>query len=62
MSFSLKRRNTLENFPFPDDGAVVYETTPALIWVPVEGAKEYSVTVNNGAGEYVWYSRLKKEN
>ena len=45
MSFSLKRRNTLENFPFPDDGA-----------------KEYSVTVNNGAGEYVWYSRLKKEN
>ena len=55
MSFSLKRRNVQENFPFPDDGAVVYETTPALIWVPVEGAKEYSVTVNNGAGETVFF-------
>lgn len=55
MAFLLKRRNTLENFPFPDDGAVVYETTPALIWVPVEGAKEYSVTVKNTAGEVVFY-------
>ncbi len=54
MAFLLKRRNTLENFPFPDDGAVVYETTPALIWVPVEGAKEYSVTVKNTAGEVVF--------
>lgn len=60
MSFSLKRRNTLENFPFPDDGAVVYETTPALIWVPVEGAKEYFVTVEDAEREIVFSASTSK--
>ena len=53
MRFSLKRRNDRENFPFPEDGAVVYETAPCLIWVPVDGATEYRVAVKNKNGETV---------
>ena len=60
MAFSLKRRNTQENFPFPEDGAVVFETTPTLIWVPVEGAREYFVTVENADGEIIFSAATSK--
>ena len=51
MRFSLKRRNDRENFPFPEDGATVYETAPCLIWVPVDGADGYRVVVKNKNGD-----------
>lgn len=53
MSFPLKRKTTLENFPFPDDGATVYETAPCLIWVPINDTSIYTVTVKNAQGETV---------
>lgn len=51
MEFPLKRGSVKENFPFPAEGAIVEETPPTLIWVPVPGAKGYTVTVKNAGGE-----------
>ena len=48
------RTNDRQNFPFPLDSAVVYETPPTLIWVPVEDSKRYTVTVWNAEGREVF--------
>lgn len=53
MEFPLKRSSVKENFPFPADGALVEETPPTLIWVPVPGAQSYRVQVWNVRGETV---------
>ena len=53
MEFPLKRSSVKENFPFPADGAIVEETPPTLIWVPVPEAKTYTVQVKNDRGETV---------
>ncbi len=60
MGFSLKRKSVKENFPFPDDGSVIYETAPCLIWVPTDTDAEYSVTVKNSSGEVVFEDRTVK--
>ena len=53
MKFPLKRGSVKENFPFPADGAIVEETPPTLIWVPVPEAKGYRVSVKNAQGDTV---------
>jgi hypothetical protein len=53
MKFPLKRGSVKENFPFPADGAIVEETPPTLIWVPVPESKGYRVTVKNAQGDTV---------
>ncbi|MBR2461117.1 MAG: heparinase II/III-family protein [Clostridia bacterium] len=60
MSFPLKRRIYQENFPFPDDGAVIYENNPCLVWIPVEGAASYDVTVKGSSGETVLNGKTEK--
>ncbi|MBQ9116658.1 MAG: heparinase II/III-family protein [Clostridia bacterium] len=60
MSFPLKRRNVRENFPFPDDGAVILENNPCLIWVPADGANSYTVTVKSASGETVLEAQTEK--
>ncbi|MBR5868896.1 MAG: DUF4962 domain-containing protein, partial [Clostridia bacterium] len=61
MSFPLSRRSTRENFPFPAHGAVIDETTPCLIWIPVDGASGYTVTVKN-QNEDVIFSETTEKN
>ncbi|MBE6999896.1 MAG: hypothetical protein E7428_06895 [Ruminococcaceae bacterium] len=60
MSFPLTRRSTRENFPFPAPGAVIDETTPCLIWIPVDGATGYTVTVKSQAGDVIFSESTEK--
>ena len=53
MRFSLKRRNDRENFPFPEDGATVYETAPCFIWLADDWDADYRVVVKNKKGATV---------
>ena len=53
MEFPKKRLSVRENFPYPADGAIVEETPPTLIWVPVPEASGYQVWVKNAQGETV---------
>ncbi len=43
--FPTKRTSTTQNFMFPSIGEVVYETPPTFIWIPVEGAEKYILSV-----------------
>lgn len=60
MEFPLTRTSTKQNFPFPNDGEVIFETPPTLIWVPIEGEKSYTVTVNNSDGDIIFSSVTEK--
>ena len=44
-TFPLERTSYTQNFPFPENGEVIYENPPTLIWIPVEGAENYTVTL-----------------
>ena len=39
-----------QNFPYPENAEVIFETPPTFIWVPVEGASEYTVEVFDDRG------------
>ncbi len=46
--FPSERTSFTQNFQFPSCGEVIYENPPTLIWIPVEEAKKYTVTVFDG--------------
>lgn len=46
--FPCERTSYTQNFQFPTEGEVIYENPPTLIWIPVEGAEKYTVTVFDG--------------
>ena len=54
MSLPKKRTSEKQNFPFPRDGATVYETPPTLIWTPREESRLYTVSARDGAGREVF--------
>ena len=54
IEFPRKRTSVTQNFPFPEDGEIVFETAPCLVWVPVENCKTYSVTVKDEAGNMIF--------
>ena len=37
-------------FPFPEEGEIVWETPPCLIWLAEEENAEYTVTLRNNKG------------
>lgn len=41
--FPTERTSHSQNFPFPENGEVVYENPVTFIWVPASGAKSYTV-------------------
>lgn len=43
--FPLERTAPTQNFPFPGEGEAVFENPPTFIWVPVDGAEKYTLTV-----------------
>ncbi len=43
MIFPTQRTSYTQNFPFPENGEVIFENPPTLIWVPAEGANTYTV-------------------
>lgn len=45
--FPTERTSNTQNFPFPAEGETVYENPPTFIWVPVEDAQCYTLTVYN---------------
>ena len=53
MAFSLKRTSTKQNFPFPDDGMTVFETTPCLIWNATDYSGDFRVCIKRASGETV---------
>lgn len=44
-TFNLKRTSSKQNFPFPENGEIVYEVPVTFIWVPIDGETEYTVRV-----------------
>ncbi len=50
MEFPTERNSYRENFPFPAEGEAVLENPPTFIWVPVEGAKTYTVRITKPDG------------
>lgn len=44
-SFPSERTSISQNFQFPSEGEVIYENPPTFIWIPVENAKKYKLTV-----------------
>lgn len=54
VDFPRKRTSITQNFPFPEEGEVVYETAPCFVWVPVKGCRSYRVIVKNAEGEIVF--------
>lgn len=46
--FPTERTSYTQNFQFPAEREVIYENPPTLIWIPVEEAKSYTVTVYDG--------------
>ena len=41
--FPTRRTSYRQNFPFPENGETVYENPVTFIWVPVNGAKSYTL-------------------
>lgn len=41
--FPLERTSYTQNFPFPENGEIIYENPPTFIWIPVEGAAKYTL-------------------
>ena len=60
MAFSLKRTSTKENFPFPDDGMTVFETTPCLIWNATDYHGQFHVCIKRASGECVFEENTEK--
>lgn len=60
IEFPRKRTSVTQNFPFPEDGEIVFETAPCLVWVPVENCKTYSVTVKDEAGNMIFSGSTDK--
>jgi len=52
-SFPLERTSYTQNFPFPENGEIIFENPPTLIWVPAEDAKKYTVKLYDGEKELV---------
>ena len=46
--FPTERTSYSQNFQFPSEGEVVFENPPTFIWIPVEGAENYTLTVYDG--------------
>lgn len=46
--FPTERTSHSQNFQFPSEGEVIYENPPTFIWIPVEAAKKYTLTVYDG--------------
>ena len=46
--FPTQRKVFTQNFQFPAENELIYEDNPTLIWIPVEDAKMYTVTVYDG--------------
>ena len=59
MSFPLKRTSATQNFPFPHNQELVYETPPCLVWVPKQNAGKYTVTVKDEAGNEIFKGETK---
>lgn len=60
MAFLLKRKSARENFPFPEDKATVYETTPCLIWLHDNDNELFTVTVKDEGGTTVLNERTER--
>ncbi len=46
--FPTERQSFSQNFQFPSDGEVVFENPPTFVWIPVDDAKKYILTVYDG--------------
>ena len=46
--FPTDRKVFTQNFQFPTEGEVLYENPPTFIWIPVDDAKSYTLTVYDG--------------
>lgn len=46
--FPTQRTAFTQNFQFPSEGEVVYENPPTFIWIPVDDAKLYTLTIFDG--------------
>ncbi len=46
--FPTERTLYSQNFQFPSEGEVVYENPPTFIWIPVDDAKNYTLTIYDG--------------
>lgn len=44
-TFPTERTFFRQNFQFPSEGEVVYENPPTFIWIPVEDAKKYELSI-----------------
>lgn len=53
--FPCERTSYTQNFQFPENGEIIFENPPTLIWIPVENAEKYTVTVfdENGVFEKI---------
>ena len=47
-SFPTERLKVSQNFQFPSENEVIYENPPTFIWIPVDDAKNYTLTVFDG--------------
>lgn len=47
-SFPTERTSFSQNFQFPSEGEVIFENPPTFIWIPVDGAENYTLTVYDG--------------
>ena len=47
-SLPTERQSFTQNFQFPSLGEVVFENPPTFIWIPVENAKNYTLTIFDG--------------
>lgn len=50
--FPTERTAFTQNFQFPSEGEVIFENPPTFIWIPVEDAKSYTLTVYDGDKEF----------
>lgn len=52
-SFPTERTSYTQNFPFPENGEIIFENPPTLIWVPAEDANTYTVRLYNKSKKLV---------
>ena len=46
--FPTERLRTTQNFQFPSQNEEIFENPPSFIWIPVEEAKSYTLTIYDG--------------
>ncbi len=46
--FPTERQSFSQNFQFPSEDELIYENPPTFIWIPVDDAKSYTLTVYDG--------------